>query len=144
MRLDEADEFRNGGDMNSDQLKAWRSANKLSQGDLASKLNISRDAVSNYERGVQPVPKTVELATAALSIGIEEFDGSPIRLDQFKVMSNYGVEWIESFTGGWRSAPQAMGTIAEWFRSQGITIGEDGLVSTTRTDVAMMITMRWR
>lgn len=127
--------------MTSDELKVWRAREKLSQGELAERLGLTRGAIANYEAGKTAIPKTTELALAALAIGLREYDGGEVTLDRFKLVARYGVEWIEALD--WRSSPQPEGTIREWFEQQEIRLFDD-THTTTRTDVAMMITLRWR
>lgn len=128
--------------MNNDQLKAWRAKQKLSQSDLAKKLAVSKDSLSLYERGVQPVPKPVELALVALGLGVEEYDGGDISI--FKVMSEHGVEWIENPIAGWRSRPQEPGVIAEWLGRNGYKMAADGTVITMRSGADVDFKLRWR
>lgn len=130
--------------MNSEQFKAFREAQKLTQTELANALGISRESVTKYERAVNPVPKAVSMACGLLSLGVQEFDGTPITLERFRVMSAYGVEWLESSREGWRSKPQKAGEIAEWMERQGYKLADDNSLSTNNVHVAMDITVRWR
>jgi len=68
--------------MTPDQFKAWRKHMNLSQQEAADALGLSKGSVDLYERGrrredERPVviPKTVELACAALALGITRYDG---------------------------------------------------------------------
>ncbi len=61
-------------------LKAWRKALGLKQKEAAEKLGLKKRVIQYYERGHRDgkkieIPKTVELACYALSVGIEEYDG---------------------------------------------------------------------
>ncbi len=47
-------------------LKHWRSKHKLTQVDFALKLGVSRETVSNWERGNTPVPKWLRYVTMYL------------------------------------------------------------------------------
>jgi transcriptional regulator with XRE-family HTH domain len=63
-------------------FKAWRKAMGLKQKEAAEKLGLKKRVIQYYEHGHRDgkkieVPKTVELAAYALSIGVEEFDGKP-------------------------------------------------------------------
>jgi len=68
--------------MTPEQFKAWRKHMNLSQQEAADALGLSKGSVDLYERGrrredERPVviPKTVELACAALALGITRYDG---------------------------------------------------------------------
>ena len=68
--------------MTPEQFKAWRKHLALSQAEAATALGLSRGSVELYERGrrredERPVviPKTVELACAALALGVSDYDG---------------------------------------------------------------------
>lgn len=68
--------------MTPEQFKAWRKHMNLSQQEAADALGLSKGSVDLYERGrrredERPVviPKTVELACAALALGITHYDG---------------------------------------------------------------------
>jgi transcriptional regulator with XRE-family HTH domain len=63
-------------------FKAWRSHMGLSQQDVADALGISKGSIQLYERGARRedertviIPRTVELACAALALGIKQYDG---------------------------------------------------------------------
>lgn len=68
--------------MTPEQFKAWRAHMKLSQVSAADALGISRQSIENYERGSRRederpviIPKTVELACAAIALGIKSYGG---------------------------------------------------------------------
>lgn len=68
--------------MTSEQFKAWRAYMDLSQQGAADMLGLSKGSVELYERGRRHednrpvvIPKTVELACAALALGIRSYDG---------------------------------------------------------------------
>ena len=52
--------------MTADQLKALRLALKLTQAQLAEKLDVHRSAVARWESGEVPVSHVVELALKTL------------------------------------------------------------------------------
>lgn len=54
--------------MTGDQLKDARSKLGLSLRAMADALGMNKDTISNYERGVYPIPKYVPLALFALQI----------------------------------------------------------------------------
>jgi transcriptional regulator with XRE-family HTH domain len=61
-------------------FKAWRKALGLKQKEAAEKLGLKKRVIQYYEHGHRDgkkieVPRTVELACYALSVGVEEFDG---------------------------------------------------------------------
>lgn len=47
--------------MTGDELKNWRMRLGMTQGDLAKRLDISAQTISNYERGAN-VPRVVSMA----------------------------------------------------------------------------------
>lgn len=68
--------------MTPDQFKAWRKHLNLSQPAAANVLGISPASVYNYEKGERSedgrpvvIPKTVELACAAVALGIMYYQG---------------------------------------------------------------------
>lgn len=69
--------------MTKEQFRAWRKAMKLTQTGAARALDLSRNTIELYERGtrrdnpnhVVPIPRTVELACAALMLGIHRYSG---------------------------------------------------------------------
>ena len=66
--------------MTNEQFKAWRKHLKLPQREAADLLGISRNTVALYEIGERDghpvvIPKTVELACAAVALGIRQYDG---------------------------------------------------------------------
>ena len=67
--------------MTPHQFKAWRKAMGLKQKEAADKLGLKKRVIQYYEHGHRDgkkveVPKSVELACYALSVGVEEFDGA--------------------------------------------------------------------
>ncbi|MEJ0013487.1 MAG: helix-turn-helix transcriptional regulator [Bauldia sp.] len=63
-------------------FKAWRKAMGLKQKEAADKLGLKKRVIQYYEHGARDgkkieIPKAVELACYALSIGVEEYDGKP-------------------------------------------------------------------
>lgn len=128
--------------MTNEQLKAWRASKRLSQSELAAKLGLSRDAVSQYERGINPLPKVVALACGLLDLGIEEFSGENIKINQYRVFSEFGEEWIEYPIRGWESKRHPKNTIVEWFAREGFPLDEDG-VSTVDDRIATLIRVNW-
>lgn len=68
--------------MTPEQFKAWRKHMKLSQQKAADALGISKGSIQLYEAGKRPedgrevvIPKTVELACAAIGMGLTRYDG---------------------------------------------------------------------
>jgi transcriptional regulator with XRE-family HTH domain len=66
--------------MTPHQFKAWRKSLGLKQKEAAEKLGLKKRVIQYYEHGKRDgqkieVPKTVELACYALTVGVEEFDG---------------------------------------------------------------------
>ncbi len=71
------------GGMNSDRFREWRRSLGLKQKDAADKLGLKKRVIQYYEKGDRDgkrveIPKTVELACLALSLGVETYDGRAI------------------------------------------------------------------
>jgi transcriptional regulator with XRE-family HTH domain len=67
--------------MSPSEFKIWRKSLGLKQKDAAEKLGLKKRMIQYYETGRRGgkkvvIPKTVELACYALSLGVEEFDGA--------------------------------------------------------------------
>lgn len=61
-------------------FKAWRKELGFKQKDAADKLGLKKRVIQYYEKGARgaksvDIPKTVELACFALSLGVEAYDG---------------------------------------------------------------------
>lgn len=68
--------------MDSDEFKSWRKSLGLKQKEAAEKLGLKKRMIQYYETGRRGskkvvIPKTVELACFALSVGVDAFDGTP-------------------------------------------------------------------
>ena len=68
--------------MTPEQFKAWRKQRGQTQTEAAASLGISKGSIELYEAGRRRdddrpvvIPKTVELACAALALGIETYGG---------------------------------------------------------------------
>lgn len=66
--------------MDNAQFKAWRKHMDWGQQEAADHLGVSRNTIVLYERGEREgrrveIPKTVELACAALALGIRNYAG---------------------------------------------------------------------
>lgn len=61
--------------MEKEGFAAWRRWMGWSQDQAGKHLGLSKRTVQLYEKGRQPVPKTVELACEALTRGIREYAG---------------------------------------------------------------------
>ena len=69
--------------MTPESFKAWRQSLDLKQKDAAEKLGLKKRVIQYYEKGDRDgkhveIPKTVELACLALSLGHESYDGGPL------------------------------------------------------------------
>ena len=69
--------------MTPHEFKAWRKAMGLKQKDAAERLGLKKRVIQYYEHGARDgkkveVPKTVELACYAVSVGVGEYDGKPV------------------------------------------------------------------
>ena len=70
--------------MSPAEFRAWRKSRGLKQKEAAEKLGLKKRMIQYYETGSRGekkvvIPKTVELACYALSVGVEGFDGSIAR-----------------------------------------------------------------
>ncbi len=67
--------------MSPAEFRAWRKSRGLKQKEAAEKLGLKKRMIQYYETGSRGekrvvIPKTVELACYALSVGVETFDGT--------------------------------------------------------------------
>ena len=67
--------------MTPEQFKAWRTRRGQTQAEAARSLGLSKGSIELYEAGQRRddgrpvlIPKTVELACAALELGITSYD----------------------------------------------------------------------
>jgi transcriptional regulator with XRE-family HTH domain len=73
--------------MDSAAFKSWRKYLGLKQKEAAEKLGLKKRMIQYYETGRRGsnkvvIPKTVELACYALSVGVDAFDGPPTRQEE--------------------------------------------------------------
>ncbi len=73
--------------MSPAEFRAWRKSRGLKQKEAAEKLGLKKRMIQYYEtgnRGAKKViiPKTVELACYALSVGVEAFDGTLVSAER--------------------------------------------------------------
>lgn len=68
--------------MTNEQFKAWRAHMGLTQMAAGNALGVSKVTIELYERGMRrdsdrrvEIPKSIELACAALALGITHYDG---------------------------------------------------------------------
>ncbi|MEH6719477.1 MAG: helix-turn-helix transcriptional regulator [Aurantimonas endophytica] len=69
--------------MTPETFKTWRKSLGLKQKDAAEKLGLKKRVIQYYEKGDRDgkkveIPKSVELACMALSLGYEAYDGRPL------------------------------------------------------------------
>ncbi|RFC62392.1 XRE family transcriptional regulator [Fulvimarina endophytica] len=69
--------------MTPDAFKAWRKSLGLKQKDAADRLGLKKRVIQYYEKGARggkdiEIPKTVELACFALSMGVASYDGRTV------------------------------------------------------------------
>jgi transcriptional regulator with XRE-family HTH domain len=67
--------------MSPQEFRAWRKTMGLRQKEAAERLGLKKRVIQYYERGHRDgkavdVPKSVELACYALSVGVTEYDGA--------------------------------------------------------------------
>lgn len=68
--------------MDPAEFKAWRKSLGLKQKEAAEKLGLKKRMIQYYETGRRGskkvvIPRTVELACYAVSVGVEAFNGAP-------------------------------------------------------------------
>jgi transcriptional regulator with XRE-family HTH domain len=66
------------------QFKRWRKAMRLHQRQAADQLGLKKRVIQYYERGRRDgkkieIPKTVELACYALTMGVDTYDGAVVK-----------------------------------------------------------------
>jgi len=69
--------------MDSERFRQWRRSLGLKQKDAADRLGLKKRVIQYYEKGDRDgkrveIPKSVELACLALSLGVEHYDGRPL------------------------------------------------------------------
>ena len=69
--------------MSPSEFKAWRKGMGLKQKEAAEKLGLKKRMVQYYEKGRRggkdvEVPKAIRLACYALSVGIDDYDGTAL------------------------------------------------------------------
>lgn len=57
--------------MTAESLKAWRERLHFSKTQAARELGCSRQSIYDWEAGTYPVPRYIELAAAAIALGIK-------------------------------------------------------------------------
>lgn len=72
--------------MDSDSFRQWRRALGWKQKDAADRLGLKKRVIQYYEKGDRDgkrveIPRSVELACLALSMGIERYDGRALPRD---------------------------------------------------------------
>ncbi|MEF2549302.1 helix-turn-helix transcriptional regulator [Aurantimonas sp. E1-2-R+4] len=70
--------------MDPEAFRTWRKSLGLKQKDAAERLGLKKRVIQYYEKGHRDgkaveIPKTVELACLALSLGYDSYDGSLLR-----------------------------------------------------------------
>ena len=69
--------------MDSDRFREWRRSMGFKQKDAADRLGLKKRVIQYYEKGDRDgkrveIPRSVELACFALSLGREQYDGRPL------------------------------------------------------------------
>jgi hypothetical protein len=62
--------------MTGDQLEQWRVHTGMPVTKVVGVLGVSRNAWYTWVKGTQPVPKAIELACAAVSLGVRSYPPS--------------------------------------------------------------------
>ncbi len=70
--------------MDPEAFRTWRKSLGLKQKDAAERLGLKKRVIQYYEKGHRDgkaveIPKTVELACLALSLGYDSYDGHELR-----------------------------------------------------------------
>jgi transcriptional regulator with XRE-family HTH domain len=79
--------------MTPEQFREWRTYMGYTLLEAAEALDLSSGAVQSYEAGARPegrrviIPRTVELACAALAVGIKKYRGPEARVGCDEVVS---------------------------------------------------------
>ena len=84
MRLDMSHYAAYVQGMTGEELKVWREARGLTQAQLGERLGMHRDSIVRHEKA-EAIPKTIELALLALTLGVQRFEGREIVLNQFRL-----------------------------------------------------------
>lgn len=69
--------------MDSDSFRQWRRSLGWKQKDVADRLGLKKRVIQYYEKGDRDgkrveIPRSVELACLALSMGVRHYDGRPV------------------------------------------------------------------
>ena len=95
--------------MFSDQLKRLRKARKLSQEELAVKLNVVRQTVSKWEKGVSVPDAEILLRIAeVLQVSVNELLSSSTQTTEDEIIMKYDVIIIGAGPGGIYAAYELM------------------------------------
>lgn len=69
--------------MTGTDFARWRAHTGVSKTQVAQWLGVSPRTITNYENSTAPLPQTIALACAALSVGFRDYSGvSPIEEPQ--------------------------------------------------------------
>lgn len=134
--------------MNGTELKNWREAKGLTQADLGRLLGKSRESVVAYEKSDKPVPKAVELACGALTLGMKVFKGGPVTLNQYRLepwlVEGVEMETLATLTG--RSMPAPKGVLRKWLEEEGrgVQLDQNDIFALMEpSNLALEIRMTW-
>jgi DNA-binding XRE family transcriptional regulator len=64
--------------MKADEFMRWRDGMGVTVAKAAEMLGLSRQTMYTYLRGDVPVPRAVELACAALELGVRSYPPAPL------------------------------------------------------------------
>lgn len=83
--------------MTPGQFKTWRKGLGLKQKEAADLLGLKKRVIQYYEKGKRDgkpveIPKTVELACYALTVGVGAFDGAQAQAAEFGTAGSDGPE----------------------------------------------------
>lgn len=62
--------------MTAESFRAWREHMGVTKAQLGEWLGASPRTITNYETGRHPIPQVVNLACAALGLGVRDFNGA--------------------------------------------------------------------
>lgn len=118
--------------MNGAEFKTWRESRGMTQADLGKILGMHGDSIARHERSEGAIPKPIEIACAAISLGVKSYSGREIVLNQFKLerfetKSKVQMEQLVSPRWG-RSKAAERDDIRAWLLDrEGIEIDKDGV-----------------
>ncbi len=132
--------------MTGEELSVWREARKLTQAQLSAILGMHRDSIARHERGSGAIPTPIEIACAAITLGVKKYDGGEIVLNQYRLDTNnvegVKIEQLVSLRRG-RSKAVRAGVIRDWLGTRGIDLDQDDMFATYDDRLVFEINLNW-